>query len=285
MLLRYGRAVEAIQSSLDRLPDVPTKLALRMLDGVIPQLNAKAAKLDTMTAFYIEQILQALDERSDVSDVDVAVREFKFLPLLEYGRRNLRLYHLMATDPAFFHLMIQNVYLGKSEENREIDAATQEKARLSYSLLSHFSLLPGRRDDGIDAAALTAWIDEIRRLGAETDREEITDMHVGRVLAHAPRDPDGCWPHGIVRDEIERLSSDEVERAIQIERFNMRGVHGRGLFEGGDEERAFAKANYAAADVSAPWPRTSALLRAIGKMWDEHARHADLEAAQRRLKS
>ena len=97
--------------------------------------------------------------------------------------------------------------------------------------------------------------------------------------------PDRSWPHRIVRDQIERLSSDEIEHAIQIERFNMRGVHGRGLFEGGDQERAFAKASFDAAQLSAAWPRTSALLRTIGKMWEENAKHADLDAAQRRLKS
>ena len=48
----------------------------------------------------------------------------------------------------------------------------------------------------------------------------------------------------MVRDEIERLSSSDAERAIQIERFNMRGVHSRGIYQGGDEERDFAKTAY-----------------------------------------
>jgi hypothetical protein len=285
MLLRYGRAVEAIQSSLDRLAEVPTKMALRILDDIIPQLNAGAAPADTMTVFYVERMLQALDERSDVSDVDIAVREFKFLPFLEHGDRKLRLYHLMAIDPGFYHLMLRNVFLGKTEEKREIDSKAQEQARLSYSLLSHFSMLPGQRDGEIDAAALTAWIDEVRRLGAETDRAEITDSYVGRVLAHAPADSDGAWPHRVVRDQIERISSEEVEHAIQIERFNMRGAHWRDPFGGGDQERIFAKASLHAAEVAAPWPRTATLLRAIGKMWEENAKHADLDAAQRRLRS
>ena len=61
MFLRYGRAVEAIQSSLYLLKEVPTELAFRMLDGVIPQLNARAAAADTMTTFYVEKLLEALD--------------------------------------------------------------------------------------------------------------------------------------------------------------------------------------------------------------------------------
>lgn len=285
MFLRYGRAVEAIQSSLDRLADIPTELAFRMLDGVIPQLNARAAQADTMTTFYVEKLLEALDGRVDVSDEQLAAREFSLLPLLEHSGRQLRIYRLMAADPKFYHSVLRNVFLGKSEEKREVDAQTQATARLSYSLLSHFSLLPGQTGTGIDAAALTRWIDEVRRLGAETDRAQITDNYVGHVLAHAPADPDGAWPHQVVRDEIERLASKDVERANRIERFNMRGVHGRGIYQGGDEERDFAKAAYEAAQTASAWPRTAGLLRAIGKMWEEDAARADVDAAHRLLKS
>ncbi len=57
MLLRYERAAEAIQTALNRMSEVPSKLILRMLDGVIPQLNAKRAMPDTMMSFYVEKAL------------------------------------------------------------------------------------------------------------------------------------------------------------------------------------------------------------------------------------
>jgi hypothetical protein len=68
MLLRYGQAIEALQSSLNRLAEIPSRLILRMLDGVIPQLNAKSAVPDTMSSYYIEKAMEALDKRDDVSD-------------------------------------------------------------------------------------------------------------------------------------------------------------------------------------------------------------------------
>lgn len=285
MLLRYGRAIEAIASSLDRMSEIPSKLILRMVDGVIPQLNLKSTAPDAMTSYYIEKALEELDRRGDVTEQDIAGREYRFLPLLEYGNRTLRIHDFMAKDPAFFHSILRNVYRGKSEEKGEVDAQTEANARLSYSLLSHFSRLPGQGSEGIDSAALSAWIDEVRRLGAETDRSEITDSYVGRVLAHAPSDPDGAWPHQAVRNEIERVASDATERAIQTERYNMRGTVTRGVYDGGDQERTLAKTNYDAAAVAAPWPRTAALLRAIGQMWDEEGKREDIEAAQRRLRS
>ncbi len=191
----------------------------------------------------------------------------------------------MAKEPAFFHDMIRRVFRGKGEEAVEVDARTEADARLSYSLLSHFSRLPGQGSQGIDGVALSAWIDEVRRLGAESDRAEITDSYVGRVLAHAPPDSQGFWPHEAVRSEIERLASNEIERAIQIERFNMRGPHFQDIYGGGKDERALAQTNYEAAAAATAWPRTAALLRAIGNMWEEEGKRQDIAAAQMRLKS
>jgi hypothetical protein len=65
----------------------------------------------------------------------------------------------------------------------------------------------------------------------------------------------------------------------------MRGAYFRGVYDGGDQERDLAKTNYDAAAIAAPWPRTEALLRAIGQMWGQAAKDADLDAAYRRLKS
>ena len=65
----------------------------------------------------------------------------------------------------------------------------------------------------------------------------------------------------------------------------MRGVHGRAVFEGGDQERDLATQNYRSAELAAAWPRTSALMRAIAKGWEQDAKRADLDAAQRKLRS
>ncbi|HEY7299471.1 MAG TPA: hypothetical protein VH684_16315 [Xanthobacteraceae bacterium] len=285
MLLRYGRAIEAIQSSLDRMRELPSKLIFRALDGVIPQLNTNPKLADTMTSYYVESAFKVLDERSDVEADAIARREYGFFPLLEHSSRALKVHALMASDPAVFHSILRNVYRGNTEATIEVDETTKANARLSYSLLSHFSLLPGAGAQGVDRSALAAWVDEVRRLGAETDRARITDDYVGKTLAHAPPDPDGAWPHRAVRDEIERLASEEIENAIQIERYNMRGVHSRGAYEGGVQERDLANTNYQAAALSSAWPRTAALLQKIAKTWEEEAKRVDIEAAQRRMRS
>jgi hypothetical protein len=72
---------------------------------------------------------------------------------------------------------------------------------------------------------------------------------------------------------------------LQIERFNMRGVTTRGVFDGGEQERDLARENRENAVKATAWPRTSAMLRAIAEGWDRDAEREDLEARKRRLRS
>jgi hypothetical protein len=257
----------------------------RMLDGVIPEINSRAAPADTMTTYYIERAFEALDHRSDVPQEQIAVKEYAFLPLLEHSNRALRIYGLMASKPEFYHLILRDVFRSKSEEVSEADENAKVRARLSYSLLSHFKQIPGLSAQGLDSEALRAWIDAVRELGVQTDRAAVTDNFIGRLLAHAPADADGGWPHRAVRDEIERAQSEDLERGIQLARYNMRSVHSKALFEGGDQERALALENARNAALAVNWPRTSALLTAISKTWERDAQREDTEAAQRKLLS
>jgi len=113
----------------------------------------------------------------------------------------------------------------------------------------------------------------------------MTNEFIGHVLAHAPVDPgDEAWPHRVVRDVIEELSSEETERGIQIERFNMRGVHSKALFEGGKEERGFAEQARGWSGKCDAWPRTQRLLNEIAKDWDRHAEWEDAEARKDRMR-
>ncbi len=284
-MLKVGCGQAALRTAFNRLKDIPTELIYRILDGVAEELKRREAQLDT--SWELENAFTELDRRADASDFDVAKREFVFLKALEYGNRPLRLHKVMASDPEFYHHLLCLVFRGKSEaaSDTEPSEADRAKAQMSYSLLSKFGNVPGQSPDDIDRASLARWIDRLREFATLSDRSEVTDTYIGHILAHAIQDGDGAWPHRVVRDEIERLSSDSVERGIQTERFNMRGAHWKSLYGGGAEERGFAAQNREYAEKTAAWPRTAALLRAIATNWDAHAEYEDLQANQRKLKS
>jgi hypothetical protein len=128
-------------------------------------------------------------------------------------------------------------------------------------------------------------VSEVHRLGVETKKQAITEQFVGRVLAHSVIDSDGAWPHRAVRSELERLRSEEVERGLQIERRNMRGVYSKAMYEGGNQEREFASQYRGWAKIAVEWPRTHKLLLAIADDWDADATHEDVRAAQRKMRN
>ena len=133
--------------------------------------------------------------------------EYAFFPLLEHNsNRPLRIHKLMAKDPGTYHQILRNAFKGEHEAASDLSEQERSRARRSYSLLTRFSEIPGLSPAGLDEDALETWIDEVRRIGDETDRKAVTDNLIGRLLAHAPPDPDGGWPHKAVRDQIERIS-------------------------------------------------------------------------------
>jgi hypothetical protein len=252
---------------------------------MIIEINENKVAPDNMLQYYVENALALLDRRPDCTAGEIAQREYAYFQLLEYSRRNLRIYDLMASNPEFYHRVLTDVFPGKDKTNTEIDDRTRSRARISYSLLSKFGGIPGLSSAGLDRGFLTTWIDKLKALGEESGIQMVTENSIGRVLAHAPSDSDGGWPDRAVRVQIERLTSSELEKGIRTERFNMRGVHGRQLYEGGDQERELAKFYSNSAARAVTYPRTYALLEAIAKDWLEYAKQADLEAAQRKLRS
>jgi hypothetical protein len=87
-----------------------------------------------------------------------------------------------------------------------------------------------------------------------------------------------------VRNAIERLAADYIDRGLEVERHNMGGIYNKSLYEGGDQERALAGQYRGWADISrARWPRMARVLETIAEGWDVYARREDAEAEQDKL--
>lgn len=285
-LLEVGRPLAALLAQERSLPISPA-LTLNALDGAIPEINASGESIGTSFVYAIEQIFKRLRARADVDRADIARREFAYLSLLTSAgkpKQRLVLFETMAENPELFVSLICTVFSPASGERREPSGALRQQAQAAFRALEAFREVPGRTGNDVDATVLRVWVKEALRLTAEADRTKIGAQYVGKVVAHAPNDPaDQAWPHRAVREVIEEIASDELERGIQIERFNMRGVYSKDPYDGGGAERALAVQARQWADASTAWPRTAGMLVRIAEDWEHHAEREDIEAQQRFL--
>jgi hypothetical protein len=283
--LKVGRPTAALDALYNRISEVPADLVFELLDAAIGELNARGVAIDNMFAYHLEHVFKGLEARDDVPKIDIARREYAYLPLLDHRDGSLTLHKLMAEDAEFFISVLCDVYKKTTEESEQPTKEKQNRARAAYQLLRSFKLVPGLSGDALDIADLRAWIVEVRRRGSEEDRSVITEQHIGHLLAHAPLDPDdAAWPHRGVRGILEELDGEQIERGIVTERFNMRGVHWKALYEGGEQERELAKQYRAWANAALAWSRTSALLERIAEGWERDGDAADVRARQDKMR-
>jgi hypothetical protein len=280
-----GRTLAAIEATNERLQDMSSASILNLLEAAIPELNAIPGGGGAMLVYHVEHLFEELGKRSDVSREDLARMEFAYLPIVHRRKQQLTLHKMLVESPEFFVSIICTVFKPANSEAPIVSEQEQKMATAAYELLNGLNVLPGQVDDRVDFATLKAWSDEVRQRAALADRSAITDARIGHLLAHAPADPDDqAWPHRAVRQLVEDLSSDEVEQACRIERFNMRGIYSKTIGEGGQQERVLADEAKRWAGGMPEFPRTANMLSAIADMWCSEGEAADVQAAKEALR-
>lgn len=287
--LQVSRAAAALQASHRVIKSVPSDMLLTMLRLLLQ--GAGSHEVGQMTGYYVGHVFKELDTRQDVEVSDLAQMEYAFLPIMDRRPRKLVIHRQMAQDPSFYMSLIKSVFRpsSKNEEADEEDAdghseQQRERWRNDYRLLSEFHTLPGREGGTIDYDALKAWVLEVRNLAEEADRANITDVYIGHLLAHAPEDEDGAWPHATVRRLIDELACDDIERGIMTERYNMRGVYSKSLYEGGKQEREIAERYRQWSQATADFPTTSMMLERLAESYERDAVREDERAKLDKLR-
>ena len=251
---------------------------VRVLQGLAHELKKDGWKLQHVH-YEVVHMIQALQKREDVNLEDLAALEYHYLPVLEFQAEPIALNRLIGTSPKLFVSAICDAFKPASGETGEITDERQARARLAYRLLQSIKMVPGFSSGVQDVHHLRSWISEARALAKEADRAVIADQQIGQILAYAPSDTqDGAWPSKLIRDLIEDLAAEQIEKGIAISRFNQRGTFSKGMFDGGKQERGLASQYRKWAEVTRDWLRTSALLRQIANDWEAYAKRADTEA-------
>jgi hypothetical protein len=289
-LLDVDRASAALRVAGDPHVSVPTPLLQRLLQAVL-SLSAEERRRqdsDSMFEFYLTNVFSQIYERDDLPLEDIAKLEWPFASLFNrYARGDhvpRGLHSTLQKDPGFFAQLISFLYKldDESEPNRE-ELTEEQKSNLAhnaYEVLNTWSFMPGVGEDGsVDAEVFKQWVTTARERCAEIKLLRGCDLRLAEVFARMPPDPDGIWPHGAVRELIEELKNDTIEKHIPIAIYNRRGVVSRSFAEGGEQERTLASKYKAwSKSLSSKWPRTAKVLRSLAAMYDRDAHREDVES-------
>jgi hypothetical protein len=232
-----------------------------------------------MSGDELVELVAKLADNPDADPTRVARLEFALLAV-QHGERHKAkfLFRELATNPVFFVDVLRMFTF--SADHTDSPTATGEKAANAYQLLRAWNTIPGFSDPNTpDLNYLLSWIAGAQELATASDRLILAEEHIGEVLSCAPVDPDGIWPHRLVRDAIEHLSNENIERGISMGKRNGRGVTWRSAFAGGDQERELAEGlTIDATALAAEWPRTATVLRNLAAGYTADAEREDEEA-------
>ena len=280
-----GRDLDVLGLLHRRAKDLPSRLLLDLLTSGVGQVADGLKRSGNMLSYYVAQALKEVRTRSDVDKQEIARLEYAYLPLLRRESEPLTVFSLLASDPEMFVDVLSHVFRGKDvPPDQVITAEAKARAEVSYDLLLAFKAVPGLREGKIDPKALLDWVTRVRTLAAAKGLEDVGDQRIGYVLAHSPQDTgEPFWPPSAVCHVIEEVAAKQLERGFAIECFNKRGVYGKGINEGGAQERELAARYKGWSDATLMYPRTSAMLLAIADDWTRHAESEDVRAEKGKM--
>lgn len=293
-LLKAKRPRVALQIAGDPHVDVQTELLVELLEEILSS-HKKTLDGGPMDTYHLANVFNQLYKRDEISLEEMAKIEWPFAPIFDGIKRHtshpMALHRALQKDPGFFAKLIsftckRSDGFADSSKDKLSKEAEQRRAGAAYEVLMDWDLVPGASDDGnIDEAVLKEWIRNARKLCKKVGRTIGGDMYIGFMLAHAPANTDGTWPNDVICNLIEELGNTVIERHIENQVFNSRGVVARELKGGGNQERVLVeKYRNMSLSVSARWPRTAAMLESIARYYDDQAAYHDTESDLRDLR-
>lgn len=236
--------------------------------------NAERAR---ETAWEVCELMKHLTKSPELPADQLAQLEWGLLGILRAREHYPKaLLDWMVRSPSLFAEVVATAYL-KSPPDQVGTGSRREHAQ---ELLRSWRTLPGLRDDGtVDAGSLNGWCDQARTECCARECSDVGDFIIGKILSTSPLEKDGSWPQVAVRDCIERVASDSIERGFYTGTFNKRGITTHALAEGGDQERALAAKYQGYADACKfRWPRFARQLSALATFYEEDGRRQDRRA-------
>ena len=266
---------------------------LKRLLLAVATVNAEPADWYRPDAYYISKALASLDGRNGASQEEMAQLEFMYISALERSKHGIpNLEKQIAASPYLFVQALAFVFKrndgGQDPPEWRIDDPERRSSlgSVAYRLFERIARIPGTGQDGkINTERLLDWVKEVRQLCAEYGRVGVGDVRIGQLLSKAPAEEDGSWPCFPVCEAMESIASHQIGNGFHVGVLNSRGVHSRGIDEGGLQERELAAKYRGWARLRAfDYPYVSTVLEGIATDYDCQAGWEDDRVRiQRRL--
>jgi hypothetical protein len=293
-LAQAGRVAAALKLIVIYLDDLGQQTADFLID-LLSQFTGtyqSDPEIGLLAEYDFRTVFEYLNQNAKPAhSAQVGQLEWTFVAVLGDEPPVSRLHEALTSDPDLFVTVMEMTWPASDseldEENEEAapegEPPTSEQvqqAESGYALLTSIDRLPGTMPDGqVDSAALRQWVTQVFDRATAAGRRKVAEALIGQILASAPADEDGDWPCQPVRDLLEELQSERVERELAMRLYNLRGVTIRDPHDGGKQERELAEQYRAfAAGFSDTWPQTAAVLRQLAERYDTDAREEDNRA-------
>jgi addiction module HigA family antidote len=281
-LIEVQRPHAAFQAIHFRLEQVETRRLVRLLQDIAKTSMNEPFPLQ-FNSWDISNALKNLQNRAEVSEVEMADLEFLYIRALEHSEHGIpNLEKQLAKSPLLF---VQAIAITFKRTDTGADPVewniptNQEKNKLAlstFTLLEKMKLVPGTNETGtIDVDYLREWIFNVRSLCAANGRETIADQCIGKVLSGAPIGKDGIWPCEPIREILEELSAPHIGVGVSVGLQNARGpILGA---SGTEEGELSAKYLEWASQLRFEYPFVAQMLKDIA---DSYRRHAEWIASK-----
>lgn len=250
------------------------------------QEDFKSVRAD-LWVYDLKIIIKEISKDEKIDPSRLAMIEWFYMSLFRDGEIQPRiLVNEVLKNPKFFCELICMMFKAHppiDDEFSKLPAAIIEQRALNAArLIDLVDTIPGQNSAlDINRDELDAWVGQARDECAKKNRKVIGDQQIGQILSHSPIGKDNIWPHEAVRDILERYLSHDIEKGIEISRFNQRRVTIRSLSEGGEQERKIAKEyEDQALQIRFQFPRTAGMLL---RMAEDYNRHAVIEDRDKEL--
>jgi hypothetical protein len=286
-LLEYKRPLAAINSLSGMMSRFDSIIDSQIVKSILIDIALNPHDKEEMSLqsvrYEIIKAIEFIQDGAAIEENEISQIEWYYLKLFKFEEiKPSYLIKKVTKDSDFFvQLITWSFKRNDGKEDPEEDITKEviaQRAEISLELLDTVNILPGQNGNDIDVGELMEWLKNAKALLKEVGREEVGDIYIGKYLANTPKGSDGVWPHPSVRKIIEHFKSKEIEEGIINGVYNSRGVTTRNPYEGGKQEKELSESYYSQAkSLQLVSPRTTELLRAIGKIYERDAEREDRE--------